>query len=129
MNELCLETSAVVAISFDEATAPELKREIEGADRLYIGAATLFEAILVISRRTGVDAEERLLALMRGLNVEIVPFDADQLRFAQSAYVRYGKGRHPAALNFGDCLSYAAAKASGARLLYVGDDFAQTDLT
>lgn len=58
----------------------------------------------------------------------VFAFDAPQARLAHEAYQRYGKGRHPAALNFGDCLSYAAAKAKGARLLYVGDDFSRTDL-
>ncbi len=57
-----------------------------------------------------------------------MPFDESQARLAHEAYLRYGKGRHPAALNFGDCLSYAAAKSRVARLLYVGGDFSQTDL-
>ena len=117
-----------MAIAFDEPTAPTLKAELERAERLLIGAASLFEACLVITRRTGVDAEGRLLDLIAALDVEILPFDAAQFSLAQAASLRYGKGRHPAALNFGDCLAYAAAKASGARLLYVGEDFARTDL-
>ena len=66
--------------------------------------------------------------LLRRLRVEIVPFDAEHYREALSAFRRYGKGRHPAALNFGDCLSYAVAKVAGMPPAYVGDDFAQTDL-
>ena len=128
MNPLLLETSALVAIAFNEPSAPRLKAEIEGAERLIVGAASLFEACLVITRRTGVDAEARLVELIDLLGVEIIAFDAAQFSLAQEAHLRYGKGRHPAGLNFGDCLSYAAAKSRGARLLYVGEDFARTDL-
>ena len=70
----------------------------------------------------------RLMELIDLLGVEIIAFDAAQFSLAQEAHLRYGKGRHPAGLNFGDCLSYAAAKSRGARLRYVGEGFARTDL-
>ena len=69
-----------------------------------------------------------LEGLIQRFEARILPFDAGQARLAREAYARYGKGRPPAGLNLGDCLSYGAAKAHGARLLYVGDDFARTDL-
>lgn len=126
--DLCLDASVIVAISVGEPTAARLKAEIDEAGRIIVGAATVFEAILVISRRIGDDAEADVFDLLLRLRAEIVPLDEGQVRLASAAHLRYGKGRHPAKLNFGDCLAYAAAESRGARLLYVGDDFAQTDL-
>lgn len=118
----------MVAVAFQEPMAPGLEQTIGEASRLFIGAATLFETCLVISKRVGQDAESRVMELVERLNIKIVPLDLAQVGLAQKAFMRYGKGRHPAKLNFGDCLAYAAAKSRGARLLYVGEDFAQTDL-
>lgn len=86
------------------------------------------EALLVLERRRIPNGVENLDRLLRESGARVFPFDAAQARLAHEAFRRYGKGRHPAALNFGDCLAYAAAKARGARLLYVGDDSARTDL-
>ena len=126
--DLCLDASAIVAIYFDESTAAWLRAEIDGAGRIVVGAATVFEAILVISRRIGGTAETAVFNLLMRLRAEVIPLDESQVRMASAAFMRYGKGRDPAKLNFGDCLAYAAAKSRGARLLYVGDDFVQTDL-
>ena len=127
MSDLCLDASAIVAIYFDEPTAASLKATIDESDRIMVGAATVFEAILVISRRMDDDAEADVFDLLLRLRAEIIPLDEPQIRLANVARARYGKGRHPAKLNFGDCLAYAAAKSRGVRLLFVGDDFAQTD--
>ena len=127
-GEICLETSVIVAVGFGEATVPEIRKAIDAADALCVGAATVFEAILVIGRRLGGDAEDAVFELLAAWGATIVPLDERQIRLANEAFQRFGKGRHPAALNFGDCLSYAAAKSRGARLLYVGEDFARTDL-
>ena len=128
MNDLCLDASAIVSIYFDEPTASGLKARLDRAEGLSIGAATVFEAILVISRRIDASAEEDVFDLLSRLRVEIVPLDERQVRMASAAFLEYGKGRHPAKLDFGDCLAYAAAKSCGAPLLYVGEDFSQTDL-
>ena len=126
--DLCLDTSTIVAIAFQEATAPALEVAINDAKHSYIGAATLFETCLVTSRRAEQDAEGRVMELIASLGVEVMPLDVLQVGLAQRAFIQFGKGRHPARLNFGDCLAYAAAKSRGVRLLYVGDDFTQTDL-
>ena len=88
----------------------------------------MLEATLVLTRWFGDAASAALDAFVRESNAEIVPFDLPQLRLAQVAYIRFGKGRHRAGLNYGDCMSYALAKACGEVLLFKGLDFAQTDV-
>jgi ribonuclease VapC len=94
-----------------------------------IGAPTLFESAMVLTSRTGPQARSVLEAAIRRMGVMIVPFSGDHVHWATSAFLRFGKGRHPAALNFGDCMSYAVAKVAGMPLLYSGNDFSQTDIT
>jgi ribonuclease VapC len=120
--------SSVLHILFRESGYPEVALRLNQAKRLLVGAPTLLEAALVLAHREGETQVLLLEELLRRLRVEIVPFDAEHYREALSAFRRYGKGRHPASLNFGDCLSYAVAKVAGLPLAYVGDDFAQTDL-
>ena len=83
---------------------------------------------MVLSARTGTDARFSLGRGLRRLQVEIVPFTEEHYEAAVSAFLRYGKGRHPAGLNFGDCMSYALAVVSGLPLLYTGNDFSKTDV-
>ena len=125
---LLIETSALAAIVFREPGYEKLIQQISQAAAVSISAASLAEALLVIERRIGSEGTFQLHGLINVLGASVLSFDETQARLALDAYIRYGKGRHPASLNFGDCLAYAAAKAVGARLLYVGEDFAQTDL-
>ena len=125
---LLIETSALVAIVFREPGYGQLIHRIGEESKVAISAASLAEALLVIERRIGSEGIIQLQGLVNVIGALVLPFDETQAGLAHQAYIQYGKGRHPASLNFGDCLAYAAAKAAGARLLYVGEDFAQTDL-
>jgi ribonuclease VapC len=88
----------------------------------------LLETAMVLSSRLGKDPRPVLNGLLRKMEVEVIPFTAEHYEVAMDAFERFGKGRHPAALNFGDCLTYAVARLSGLPLLYTGNDFARTDL-
>ena len=125
---LLIETSALVAIVFREPGYGQLIHRIGEESKVAIAAASLAEALLVIERRIGSEGIIQLQGLVNVIGASVLPFDEEQAGLVHHAYIQYGKGRHPASLNFGDCLAYAAAKATGARLLYVGEDFAQTDL-
>ncbi len=93
-----------------------------------VGAPTLVETATVLSFRLQRDAGPLLREFLREAEVEVLPFEQDHYEAAVDAFVRYGKGRHAAALNFGDCLTYAVARLSGLPLLFTGDDFSKTDL-
>ncbi|RYG40968.1 type II toxin-antitoxin system VapC family toxin [bacterium] len=125
---MLVDTSVWIAAVLREPNFQALVLQMAEVKTVWIAAPSLVEAFVVIERRRVPDGAKRLDELLRGSKAEILPFGAVQARLAHEAFQRYGKGRHPAGLNFGDCLSYAAAKSRGARLLYVGDDFAQTDL-
>jgi ribonuclease VapC len=125
---MILDTSALVSIQIEAPGFQTLFRKIEEAPQVVIGAPILFEAAMVLSGRTGTDARFSLSRGLRRLGVEIVPFTEEHYEAAVSAFLRYGKGRHPAGLNFGDCMSYALAVVSGLPLLYTGNDFALTDV-
>jgi len=123
-----LDSSAVIAILAGEGDAAHYAQLIEADPMPRIGAPALLEASMVLSRWFGDSAEAALDAFLREAEVEIVAFDLPQLRAAQAAYRRFGKGRHPAGLNFGDCMSYALARACDEALLFKGNGFAQTDI-
>jgi len=125
---MVLDTSALVSIHIEEPGFQTLFRKIEEAPHVMIGAPVLFKAAMVLSGRTGTDARFSLSRGLRRLGVEIVPFTEEHYEAAVSAFLRYGKGRHPAGLNFGDCMSYAVARVSGLPLLYTGTDFSKTDI-
>jgi ribonuclease VapC len=93
-----------------------------------MSAASLVEGGIVMQRRQGDDGEVCFDRLVHRLDLEIVPVTREHAEIARAAYRRFGKGRHPAGLNFGDCFSYALARALGEPLLFVGDDFSQTDI-
>lgn len=93
-----------------------------------IGAPTLLETGIVLSARLGPRGKTALARVSADARVEVVPFNEEHARIALDAFARFGKGRHPAALNFGDCCSYATAALAGEPLLCVGDDFRKTDL-
>jgi ribonuclease VapC len=122
-----LDSSAVVAMIFREPEHDHLERMMVQAQPV-IGAPTLFETDLVIARKFGIRGQELLLYWLEQNEIAVVPFEDRHRLVAAEAFIRYGKGRHPAALNFGDCMSYATAKVAGEPLLFVGNDFARTDI-
>jgi ribonuclease VapC len=125
---LIIDSSALLALIFDEPEADRVAEAIAGCDRLGIGAPTLTETGIVLASRLGDDSELLLARLVEGLDLAVIPFTAAHGRASRAAFARFGRGPHPAALNFGDCLTYAIAKLAEAPLLFVGNDFAQTDL-
>ena len=114
-----------MALALDEPTAERCSLVLENNDGLLISAATAAEAMIAASRR-GVSREMSIL--LNDLEIEIVPLGPADTHRVAAAYRRWGKGFHPANLNFGDCFAYALASERGYPLLFVGDDFAQTDL-
>jgi ribonuclease VapC len=122
-----LDSSAVVAIMLREPGWEHLLARMRDAPRLGIGAPTLLEAGIVVSARVADDARGRLARLLIESGIVVLPVTDAHFGVAMEAWLRYGKGRHPAALNFGDCLAYATAVVAGEPLLCVGDDFPQTD--
>ncbi|MDX1570439.1 MAG: type II toxin-antitoxin system VapC family toxin [Xanthomonadales bacterium] len=125
---MIIDTSAIVAILAGEPDAAHYAQLIERDPTPRIGTPALLEASMVLTRWFGEAAEAALDSFVREAGAEIVPFDLPQLHVAQEAYRRYGKGRHPAALNFGDCMSYALALVCDEALLFKGEDFSRTDI-
>ncbi len=125
---MVIDSSALIAIMMGEPERRPFIEAITAADARLIGAPTMLEASMVVLSRTG---EARLADLRdfcaRGA-VETVSFGSEHLDLAIDAFRRFGKGRHPAGLNFGDCFSYALARATGEPLLFKGGDFAKTDI-
>jgi ribonuclease VapC len=125
---LVVDTSAAVAVILDEPGSAELAAHLEGALTRLMPAAIRVELGIVIEARlwpAGQDVVERFL---RDASIDVVPVDADLAARAMSGWRRYGKGRHPAGLNFGDCFTYALAERTGHPVLCTGDDFAATDI-
>lgn len=125
---MVVDTSALVAIVLGEDDAETLLQLMAGGDPVRVSAATLLEATIVAESRQGPDATRDLELLLAGVGAEVVPVEPEQARRAADAWRRFGKGRHPAGLNFGDCFSYALAESLGDALLFKGGDFAQTDV-
>jgi ribonuclease VapC len=125
---MTIDTSAVLAILKDEPERAEFVALIEQAPRRIISTASVLEAAMVLEGRKGDDAGSDLDLFLQRASIETVAFDQEQLVQARLAFRRYGKGRHTAGLNFGDCISYALAQSSGEPLLYKGADFAATDV-
>ena len=123
---IVVDTSALMAILLGEVDSDACMDVLEGAEALAIPAGTVAEALIVADRR-GLGEEMR--RLLDGLGFEIAPVTPASARLVADGYARWGKGAHPAGLNFGDCFAYALANARAAPLLYVGDDFAQTDIS
>ena len=126
---LVIDTSALIAIFRLETEADSFLKAIVRAGQRAMSALSVLEASMVMSGGAGDDtAFEPLDAFLIEGGIEIVAFDAMQARGARAAFIRFGKGRHKAALNLGDCASYALAKSRGAPLLYKGEDFRRTDI-
>ena len=125
---MILDASALIAIVLDEPEREILVAKINAADTIAVGAPTLVEAGIVLSARAGQDVSAVLMALLASADAIVIEFGQRHWREAVSAWGRFGKGRHPAGLNFGDCLTYATALVAGEALLAKGDDFTQTDI-
>lgn len=126
---MVIDTSALVAIMLNESTAERLVAAIEQSSVRVISAGTVIESAVVLLGRFGEAGEVQLDSLLRSIKAEIVPVDVDQVAIARDAARTFGRGRHRASLNFGDCFSSALAVSRGEPLLFVGDDFANTDVT
>ena len=126
---LIIDTSALIAIFRLEPEADSFLKVIVRANARAMSALSVLEASMVMSGRSSdASAFEPLDAFLLEGHIEIAPFDAAQAKLAREAFLRFGKGRHKAALNLGDCASYALAKSRQAPLLYKGDDFRRTDI-
>ena len=122
---IAIDTSAIMAILLNEPQSNECIDALEREDEIVMSAATLVETLIVAARRNiGAEAAQ----LLDGLGVEIVPVTAAVARRVADAYEVWGKGIHPAGLNFGDCFAYGVARDNGCPLLFVGDDFNRTDI-
>ena len=125
---MIIDTSALVSILDQEPEAERLAYAIATAAERMLSAANLVETGIVMQVRRGDEAVRDLDLLLAKLKIEIVAVSARQANLARKAFQRFGRGRHPARLNFGDCFAYALAKDSGAPLLFKGEDFSQTDI-
>ena len=125
---MILDSSAIVAILCREEGHQLLVEKMGKDSILAVGAPTVLEAAMVLTGKLRQDGLALVHEFTRELDATISPFTEQHASLAYAAFLRYGKGRHAAALNFGDCLSYALAQASRQPLLYVGEDFAQTDV-
>ncbi len=125
---MILDTSAILAVLLAEQDSGRLLRRIADSPVVAAGAPTILETALVLSSRLPRNARGLLNDFLREADIEIIPFTHDHYYAALDAFERYGKGRHPAALNFGDCMTYAVARISGMPLLFTGGDFAKTDI-
>ena len=125
---MIVDASAVIAILRDESDAKELAAAIEGSDVLRISAATYVEAAIVTDSNRNPLLSSSLDSFLRRASITIEPVTVEQARIAREAYRDYGRGRHRAGLNFGDCFAYALAKEKGEPLLFKGGDFRKTDV-
>jgi ribonuclease VapC len=125
---MVIDSSALIAVLLSEASAALIARAIEHAPQRLFSAANLVEASIVIESRKGEAGGRELDLLLYRAAIEVVAVDQDQAEIARIAWRRFGKGRHPAGLNFGDCFAYALAKSRRLPLLFQGDDFLQTDI-
>ena len=125
---MILDSSAVVAVVMQEPGYEVLVDKLNGADRVGIGTPTLTETAIVLSARLGSDARGLVARLLSEGSIVTVPFADSHFGVAIDAWWRFGKGRHRAALNFGDCMAYAVARVAQEPHLCTGDDFPKTDL-
>ena len=125
---MVIDTSAIAAILLKEPEQAEFTTRIEADSRCLISAATVLEASILLEGRKDVPIYYGLDQFLERTKCVIMPVTAEHVTVARNAFRLYGKGRHPARLNFGDCFSYALAKVSGEPLLFKGDDFRQTDI-
>jgi len=126
---MIVDTSALVAILYQEGDAETFVRAINAAPVCRLSVVNLVELSMVIEAQLGAEGAQQLDALVRRADVVIEPVTLEHGVLARQAFRDFGKGRHPAKLNFGDCFAYALARACGESLLFKGQDFALTDIT
>ncbi len=126
---MIVDSSAIIAIVLREPGWEELIAKLGAEPAAGIGAPTLVETGLVLTAKIGTRARSLLSQFLQEAGLTIVPFAEEHWRTAVEAYARFGKGRHAAGLNFGNCLTYAVARLADQPLLFTGDDFSKTDLT
>jgi ribonuclease VapC len=125
---MIVDSSAILSILLQESDALRIASAIAANSDCAVPASCILEVSIVVQARA-LDQGDREFDMLLARNpMRVIPFTAGQTRIARDAFRRFGKGRHPAALNFGDCMAYAAAKESGEELLFKGTDFAQTDV-
>ena len=125
---MVIDTSALLAILYEEPDARRYADAIASADRRLISAATLLETAIVVDTQAGPAAGRQVDALVDRARLTVVAVTEAHVRIARQAYLDFGKGNHPARLNFGECFSYAVSRAEGEPLLFKGDDFDKTDV-
>jgi ribonuclease VapC len=125
---LILDSSAIISVIEEEDRSENLLAVLAAAPDVAAGAPTLFESAIVLVAREGAAGRASLLRFLDENDIASIPFGARHWTIAAEAFVRFGKGRHPARLNYGDCMTYATARLADDALLCVGNDFAQTDL-
>jgi ribonuclease VapC len=125
---MVIDTSSLFAVLLRETNAARIAQAMESGSPRLLSAANLLETSMVIESRKGEAGGRELDLLLYRAAVEVVPVDQDQAEIARVAWRRFGKGRHPAGLNFGDCFAYALAKTRRLALLFDGDDFSRTDI-
>jgi ribonuclease VapC len=125
---MIIDTSAIIAVLFNEEDAKVYAHLIAQSDTRRISAATFVETAIVVETQTKTSGSRQLDAFLRQAEIAIEPVTEEHAHIARQAFIDFGKGRHPAGLNYGDCFSYALAKATGEPLLFKGKDFSKTDL-
>jgi ribonuclease VapC len=128
---MMIDASAVVAILMAEPAGQSMAEAIEGATAPFTSPLAIYESVVALMRETRISAETAdamVRRLLAEASIRVEPVTDDMATLATRAFERFGKGRHPAALNFGDCFAYACARAHGASLLFVGNDFSRTDI-
>lgn len=125
---MIVDSSALLAVILDETDGDRYIRALVRGRPLRMSAANWLEAVLVVDGRGSMAASVRFEDLVRRLRIEVVPVTVDHAYRARTAHREYGRGNHPARLNYGDCFAYALAKLEGEPLLFKGGDFAQTDV-
>jgi ribonuclease VapC len=124
-----IDSSVLIAILLNEPEAESYRRRLADTQDIYISAVSVVESSMVIEYKGGEQGAKKYDELLKIIAPTIIAFDEQQAKLARIAWQQYGKGRHPAKLNFGDCCSYALAKYMNQPLLFKGDDFSKTDLT
>jgi ribonuclease VapC len=125
---LIVDSSAVIALLRRESSQYEISEKLFEARMVGIGAPTLFETTMVMIGMSGEGGRGPVAEFLDDFHVEVIPFGHEQGQVAAEAFSRFGKGRHPAGLNYGDCMTYTTARVAELPLLFVGEDFAKTDI-
>jgi|SRR5579863_150408 len=125
---MILDTSALIAVLYRETEAARYAHIIHDEERCAISTGTYLELSIVVQSQLGTDGLRQCDMFLRRAGIVIEPFTVEQAHLARQAFHDFGKGRHPAGLNFGDCFAYALAKVAGEPLLFKGDDFRKTDV-